>query len=223
MFISGLEIVGLKKRVIGGNIMTCTYALGQVAAASVAWAIPYWRTYTLAIFSPSLLFIFYVFFVEESVRWLIAKGQRDEAVRIIFKIAKFNKATLSAHTMRLLTEGTTKRFINTATSSRMMAEPKKKSLLRKVLSSRIIIVRLMIVSFWWVSTTTIYYGLGINAVTLMGNMYINYILTSLVEIPGALLSLLTLDRFGRKGTIMTGFFACGIALLLLPLVDNRKS
>lgn len=221
--ISGLEVVGLKRRVMGGNLIHCTYATGQMLAAVCSWAIPYWRNYTLAIFTPSLFFIFYCLFVEESVRWLIAKGKRDEAVRIILKMAKINRVTLLPNTMKILTKGPPiKTVIHNRGRPFPEPEVKKTSLIREVLRSKTIMSRMAVVSFWWISVTMIYYGLTINSVSLRGNKYFIFVLTAFVEIPGAMLCYITLDRFGRKSSIMISFFVCGISLIILPAIDNRK-
>ncbi|CAH0682915.1 unnamed protein product [Spodoptera exigua] len=223
-FILALEIVGLKMRVLGGNIIQSTYALGQILTAVIAWIAPYWRTFTIAIFSPSFLFIFYIFFAEESFRWLIIKGKDDEAARILLKIAKCNKVQLLPETKAILT-GAPKKIIRSTTivtrSLSQRPQRKEKNLITQVLQSRTMVFRISVVSFWWVSVTMIYYGLSINSVSLMGNKYVNYMMTAFVEIPGAFLCFLTLDRFGRKSSIMTSFFVCGISLLVLPVVNNQ--
>ncbi|KAJ8723078.1 hypothetical protein PYW08_002990 [Mythimna loreyi] len=224
-FIIGLEIVGLKMRVIGGNIMHISFATGQVICAIIAWAVPYWRTYLLVIFTPSLLFFVYAFFVEESVRWLIAKGKRDEAVRIILKMARINRVTLLPKTMKILKYGPPKQSalvkrLSQRSLTRQSSSVKERSLFRQVIESKTIRFRLAVVSFWWISTTMIYYGLSINAVGLVGNKYLNFIMTALIEIPGSFLCYCTLDRFGRKSTMMTSYFVCAIALLSLPAIEN---
>lgn len=217
-FILALEMMGLNRRVLGGNIISCTFAVGQAAVALTAWAIPEWRTLTRVIYAPSFIFIFYFFFIEESIRWLLSIGNKKEAARIIFKAAAVNKKKLSSETIRQLTEEE-----NTAENSKgsQAVGEKQQSLALQVLKSRVIMSRLVICSFWWITVTFIYYGLSINSVSLAGNSYVNYILTALVEIPGYCISVLTLDRFGRKSSIMAAFFICGISLVCLPFIPNN--
>ncbi|CAH0719762.1 unnamed protein product, partial [Brenthis ino] len=218
-FILALEMMGLNRRVLGGNIISCTFAIGQALVALVAWAIPEWRTLTRVIYAPSFLFIFYFFLIEESVRWLLSRGNKKEAARILFKAAAINKKKLSPETIKHLTEETP----SEQDSSKLPIDDKNKkpSLGLQVLKSRIIMARLLICSFWWITVTFIYYGLSINSVSLAGNSYVNYILTALVEIPGYCISVLTLDRFGRKSSIMTAFFVCGISLVCLPFIPEN--
>lgn len=215
-------MVGLDKRVLGGNLISSTFALGQVLTAGVAWLIPYWRTYLIVIYAPSVLFISYYWLIEESVRWLLSVGNKKEAARIIFKVAAINKKKLSAETIKMLVEEPepTKPQINAQTPEK--TEPQK-SLFMQVLRSKTMIFRLSVCSFWWITLTFVYYGLSINSVSLSGNGYVNYILTSLVEIPGYCLSVVTLDRFGRKSSIMTAFIICGVSLIGLPFVPECKS
>lgn len=212
-------MVGIKKRVLCGNLISCTFALGQAYVALVAWAAPYWRTLTRIIYTPSFVFLLYYFLIEESVRWLLSKGRKKEASRIIFKAAEVNKKKLSPESIKHLTEdlpATSKQTEDEPTSSK----EKSPSILLQVLKSRVLMGRLVICSFWWITVTFIYYGLSINSVSLAGNSYVNYILTSLIEIPGYCLSVVTLDRFGRKKSTMTGYFVCGVALIAIPFVPS---
>ncbi|XP_063534524.1 organic cation transporter protein-like isoform X1 [Cydia strobilella] len=221
-FILALEMVGLKRRVLGGNIISSSFAIGQVILALVAWNVPYWRQLTRVLYVPSFLFIFYYFLIEESVRWLLSKGRKQEAARIIYKAAAINKKELSPESQKQL-ESHDEPTEVAVTEQTSFSGPQKKSLFKQVLKSKILMSRLFICSFWWITVTFIYYGLSINSVSLAGNQYVNFMLTSLVEIPGYALSVLTLDRFGRKSSIMTAFFVCGSALIALPFVPPHIS
>lgn len=216
-FILALEMVGLDKRVLGGNLISSTFALGQVVTAGVAWLVPYWRTYTLVLYAPSIIFITYYWLIEESVRWLLSKGRNKEAARIIFKAAKMNRKKLSSDTIKLLTEEPEKL---PQIDGKAPLEEDKRSILMQVVRSRTLMFRLLVCSFWWITLTFVYYGLSINSVSLVGNRYVNYILTSLVEIPGYCLSVLTLDRFGRKSSTMSAFIVCGLSLVAMPFVPT---
>lgn len=213
-------MMGLNKRVLGGNIISCTFAVGQAVVALIAWAAPEWRTLTRIIYVPSFLFILYYFLIEESVRWLLSKGRKKEAAAIIFKAAAVNNRKLSPETIKILTDDTPTTTDHVKTSAE--PEEKQESLALQVLKSKVLISRLFICSFWWITVTFIYYGLSINSVSLAGNSYVNYILTALIEIPGYCVSVLTLDRFGRKSSIMTAFFVCGISLVCLPFIPYCK-
>lgn len=222
-------MVGLKRRVLGGNIISSTFAVGQVVVALIAWAFPYWRHLTLIIYSPVLLFVLYYFVVEESVRWLLSKGRKKEAARIIFKAAAINNKKLSPGSIKMLTDEpepeirTSEASDTTENKLSQSTQPTQSSVFMQVIRSKTLMVRVVIVSFWWITLTFIYYGLSINSVTLAGNMYVNFILTSLVEIPGYFLSFMTLDRFGRKSSIITAFFICGISLISLPFVPPGET
>jgi len=49
----------------------------------------------------------------------------------------------------------------------------------------------------WTAIALVYYGVSLNMSTLQGSMYLNFFLAGGVEIPGVLLSIFTVDRFGR--------------------------
>lgn len=221
-------MVGLKRRVLGGNIISMSFAIGQVFLALVAWGIPDWRTLTQVLYAPSLIFVVYVFFIEESVRWLLSKGRKKDAARIIFKVAATNNKKLSPDTIKQLNDDTEPYPQNWEAKAQQASDhveaaelkPKQRSLIMQVIQSRIIMSRVCICSFWWITVTFTYYGLSINSVSLAGNMYVNYILTALVEIPGYALSVLTLDWIGRKKAIMTAFTICGLSLIGLAFTPN---
>lgn len=92
-------------------------------------------------------------------------------------------------------------------------------LIRSIIRSPTLLRRVFTTPIWWVTTTFVYYGLSINSVGLSGNMYLNYIITCAIEIPGYYTAVLVLDRIGRKPTISGGFLlsaACCIGFAFLP-------
>ncbi|XP_034238416.1 organic cation transporter protein [Thrips palmi] len=70
---------------------------------------------------------------------------------------------------------------------------------------------------WFVNSAT-YYGLSWNTSNLGGNDYLNFLVSGVVEIPGYIMLLLLLNRWGRKGTLCLALIVAGVALLLTLLV-----
>lgn len=62
-----------------------------------------------AIYAPLLVVVFYIFLVDEGVRWLLAHNKKDEAVRVLNKVAKINNITLSNKAREMLTKITEER------------------------------------------------------------------------------------------------------------------
>lgn len=78
-----------------------------------------------------------------------------------------------------------------------------------------------VLSFRFVNSAT-YYGLSWNTSNLGGNDYLNFLVSGVVEIPGYILMLTLLNRWGRKGTLCFALIVAGVALLLTLLVPASR-
>lgn len=93
------------------------------------------------------------------------------------------------------------------------------SMISTIVKSRVLLRRVLTTPIWWITTTFVYYGLSINSTSLSDTMYLNYILTCAIEIPGFYSAVLLLDWIGRKTTLSGGFLlsaACNIAFAFIP-------
>ncbi len=60
-------------------------------------------------------------------------------------------------------------------------------------------VRCAVVWYGWLVVSMVYYGLSINAATLApGDPFLNFLLVAMAEIPGYLLSYVTMQKLGRR-------------------------
>lgn len=57
-----------------------------------------------------------------------------------------------------------------------------------------------------------YYGLSWNAIDLGSNIYLNFIISGLVEFPAYTFLILALDRFGRKKILSGSMMLTGLTL-----------
>lgn len=190
--------------------------IGGLSFALLAKTFRYWRTFILIIYPPSLIFLLYIYLLPESIRWLLTKGRKEEAVEIIMRAAKMNNVTLSEETMKQLTEEKLK------PAEQKKEEPHEDGLWMQVLRSPIIMKRLAICSWWWITCTFVFYGMAINSVSLAGDKYTNYMLVVSVEVIAVVTNALVLDRVGRKRTLLAAYVVCGFSLVAITFVPAGK-
>ncbi|KAJ8716903.1 hypothetical protein PYW07_003530 [Mythimna separata] len=212
-YILMIELLGQDKRVITTAYLGIVLVLGGLSFALLARTFQYWRTFILVAYPPSILFILYIYLLPESIRWLLSKGRKDEAVEIIMRAAKMNKVTLSDETMKQLSEEKVKPV-------EKKDEKPEEGLWMQVFHSPIIMTRLAICSWWWITCTFVFYGLAINSVSLAGEKYTNYMLVVSVEVVAVVTNALVLDRFGRKRTLLCAYTVCGLACVVIPFVPK---
>ncbi|CAH0717482.1 unnamed protein product, partial [Brenthis ino] len=93
-FILGVELVHSDYRLHQQIFFCVIAALGGVSFSIAAYLVPYWRHFVRVIYAPSLLFILFYFIMDESVRWLLSKGKKDKATKLLLKMARVNNIKL---------------------------------------------------------------------------------------------------------------------------------
>ncbi|KAH9637843.1 hypothetical protein HF086_005501 [Spodoptera exigua] len=206
-----IELVGLKQRVIVSAMCNMTFVIGVVLIALLAWVVESWRTYILILYCPALIVVIYIWFMNESARWLLSKGKRDKAVSVLKKAAKINNLDPRKLELDFLGDPLLKAESQTTD---------KKSQLSKAIRSSIIWKRLMICSFLWMTCSLVYYGLSINSVSLSSNRYVSFMLVTLVEIPAYIVVVIVLDKYGRKQTLVATYLTCALMSLLFAFLPR---
>ncbi|XP_045775640.1 organic cation transporter protein-like [Maniola jurtina] len=212
-YVFAVELVGIKQRVIVSAMCNMTFVVGVVLIAVLAWFVDNWRTYILILYSPAIIVGIYVWFMNESARWLLSKGRKDEAITTLKRAAKINDLDSRNLELDSLSDPLLKPENQTED---------KKSQLSKAINSSIIWKRLLICSFLWLTCSLVYYGMSINSVSLSSNKYVSFMLVVLVEIPAYIVVVIVLDKYGRKKTMIVTYSTCAITSLLfafLPRTD----
>ena len=99
------------------------------------------------------------------------------------------------------------------------SQVKAPNLCRSVIQSSVLLRRVCTTPVWWITATLVFYGLSINSTNFSSNLYLNYILTCAIEIPGIFTGVLFVDKIGRKTTLSLGFFfssLCNISFVFIP-------
>ncbi len=76
---------------------------------------------------------------------------------------------------------------------------------------------------FWISSVMAFYALALNVANLAGDMFINYAVSSLIDIPAILFIYLLIDRIGRRRIIMSSQTLLGACLVALAFVPKDQS
>lgn len=78
----------------------------------------------------------------------------------------------------------------------------------------------------WCVTSMVYYGLALNVKHLEGNLYINFVLGSLIELPSFVVTQMLLSKFGRRLSLffllLSSSASCFLCMLL-QLQDGNNA
>ncbi|XP_023935707.2 organic cation transporter protein-like [Bicyclus anynana] len=212
-----LESVSQNNRVAFSCISDILSSLGGAFFGLIAWKIPYWRHMMRAIYAPLLIVVFYIFLVDEGVRWLLANNRKHEAVRVLNKVAKINNITLSSKArdmLMMITEEQNK--AEEAGKPQHQETPRILSVLR----SKKIVLRITIIAGCFFCCMFVYSGTIINSANISGNKYLNYSALLLVAVPTRIVTALTLTRFGRKTPICVAYCLCAVFFMTSAFVPK---
>ncbi|KAK2587577.1 hypothetical protein KPH14_003705 [Odynerus spinipes] len=206
-FILGMELTGVKNRVLGNTISSCMFAIGEILLGFLAMWLRSWRALLRVIYGPALLAIFLPRVIPESVRWLLANGKNKEVEKIYYKMAQMNGLEVTKEAIGVFKESN-------------VLKPTEKERVTQVFRSSKILLRLLVCSFCWLTNTFIYYGLSLNSVAFAGDKYVNFMLVAVVEIPAHFLTWLLTDYIGRKATLFGSFILSGLFCLAIQFIPG---
>lgn len=78
----------------------------------------------------------------------------------------------------------------------------------------------LILMFAWFTSAVVYQGLVMRLGIVGGNLYIDFFISGLVELPAALLILLTIERLGRRLPFAASNIVAGVACLVTAFLPE---
>jgi len=216
-YVIAMEMVGPAKRLYAGIFVMMFFSLGYMLTAAFAYFAHDWRWLQIALTLPGLIFMCYYWIIPESVRWLLSKGHKERAIKVIKKAAKFNRVEITTESlMVLLDEGDSCKQEQKRELEQPTETPSVWDLLRYPNLRR----KTLVIFFDWLVCTGVYYGLSWSTNNLGGNVLLNYVISGAVEIPAYCLLLLTLNRWGRRSILCGCMLVAGIGLILSAIVPT---
>ncbi|XP_051471964.1 solute carrier family 22 member 3 isoform X2 [Apus apus] len=200
------EIVGSDQRFVG-IVIQMFFTLGIMILPGIAYLVPTWQGIQLAISLPNFLFLLYYWVVPESPRWLLTRKKGEKALKIMHNIAKHNGKYLSPH------------YSEITVSNDEVSNPSFLDLVRTPRMRR----NTLILMYAWFTSALIYQGLVMRLGIVGGNLYLDFFISGAVELPAALLILVTIDRVGRRLPFGISNIVAGIACIITALLPEDIS
>ncbi|KAM9308188.1 uncharacterized protein PAF06_012352 [Gastrophryne carolinensis] len=198
------EWVGSPQRAYATITGHICFAVGQMALAGLGYGIRNWRLLQIACSAPMGLLFFYIWFLPESPRWLLAKGKNEQAKKVLQKAASVNKKKLSEEMLKQLQEDKKQKSGNTADLFRISA-------LRRIT---------LVMAVVWFVNSLVYYGLSLNVGSFKLNIYVTQVIFGAVEIPAYTGTLLIVQTLGRKPSQAMCLLIGGIVCLLITAIPK---
>lgn len=201
-FVIKIEFVGPSMRRFSGYLSSFMSSFGHIGLAAIAYGIRDWSTLLIVASLPGIIYLplWFKSVFPESARWLCTRGRTDEAKSVIKRWARWNKVKLPEN------------FFEKVLAVEEEQGPTQGQIW-DLFSNKTMCVRTMLIFIIWLVVCLGYYGLTFNIGDLGDDLYLNFMLQSLVELPANILCLLILDRVGRKPVMIGSMLIGGVALI----------
>ncbi|XP_019707879.1 organic cation/carnitine transporter 2-like [Elaeis guineensis] len=180
------------------------FTLGFLSLPAVAYVEQgsSWRTLYAWISVPSFCYSILIhFLIQESPRWLLVRGRREEAIQTLKSIAASNGNIIDSSFSGLLTMEET-RTVGTFAAMKMLWE--KRWAFRRLAA-------IMTVGF---GLGMVYFGMPLNLGNLGSNLYLSVTFNALAELPAALLTFFLVERMDRRSSLLVFTAISGVCSIL---------
>ncbi|XP_046843149.1 solute carrier family 22 member 15-like isoform X2 [Xenia sp. Carnegie-2017] len=202
VFILSGEFVSPRYRPLSQTIMWFAFSIVLLVLALMAYFVRNWRTLMILCTAPWIFVLVFWKFTPESIRWYMTHGKVDKAEEELRDIARENKREYPECSLAV------------------PASSDKRLSCLSLFSTCSLTVSVLIQAFAWFINGMVYYGASYGASDLGGSMYLNYTLTSLIEIPANVLVVYMCERFGRKKAVILNMIFGGIACFIVSLIPG---
>ncbi|XP_063593179.1 solute carrier family 22 member 3-like [Penaeus indicus] len=204
VYILLLEYVSTEYRSIMGNVPILTFLTGAMCAMPwVAWGLADWSLFAVSMHTPQLFCLFFYWMLPESARWLLGQGRVEDTVRIIRRAAKVNGRTLSPRVLQDLQDF----------GERRMEENTENVTVLDLIKTPILRRRFLVLCLMWVTVGIAYDAHMRNTANIGPNVFFTFTLAGFVELPADLLTMLFMEKLGRRHTLVWTVVVGGLSCL----------
>ena len=204
IFIYFSENMSPKVRGWACNLYFLGFTFSMLWLSLVAYFVPYWRKLVLYTSAFPLLALVLSCFILESPYWLSSNKKFDKAEEVLQKIAKINKKEVSISLNRGNGDDVEKKVYSYF----------------HLFNSMQVFMLTIFQCYLWLGVGLVYYSIALESSNLGGNLYANFILSSLADVPAICIAMFTSVYVGRKKVVGVNFLLCGVITLVIGLLPE---
>ncbi|XP_046328657.2 solute carrier family 22 member 6-A-like [Haliotis rufescens] len=182
-----------------------------------------WRTLQLCFVSVSISVFLQIFFMAESLRWLITNKKVKRAMALFKRVAKTNRLDVTDVQLPGIDITQTPVDLSSTKSKYVETPPEKQPEVVKYSCLDLVRTKFMlkicaVVWFSWLVDSLTYFSLYLTSSSLHDDQYLNFFLNSLAGVPSGPLFWFVGRRWGRRVFFMSFHVLAGVCLLLATTV-----
>ncbi|KAK6737117.1 hypothetical protein RB195_019672 [Necator americanus] len=207
-WVLGYECTPVKLRFFTTVYFGIAWVVGYCLVTPIAMISPSWRWLIFFVSVPHLLTATLCYlFVPESLHFLAL--ERKE-----YSVGKWlEKATSKQGDLAQIDP---KNVVST-----LEVQPQAENLFVELWANKVFLLYTLVLIYLWNCDTFIYFGLSLYSTHFAGNIYLNYFLVGLVELPAYILSPMAMNRYGRRIVVASSHLAAaGTFFALVFTLEN---
>lgn len=204
-----MEIVGVQYREIVSVMFHIPFNLGHLTLPLFAYFFRDWQSLQLVLSLPSIILISYYWLVPESPRWLFTVGRVDESVTVLKAAAKRNRRPVDEIESKIVAfkKSSSQTSCSKGNISDLLRTPNMRT-------------KTLAMWFSWFVCGLTFFGVSQYVGQIGGDIFTNVAISAAVEVPGTLLCIYTMRRFGRRNTVLFANLLTGIAMLTIACLPQ---
>lgn len=207
-----MEIVGTKWREIVSVLYQVPFNLGHLTLPLFAYYFRDWHHLQFALSIPSIVLISYYWLVPESPRWLFTVGRVEESSAVLEKAAAFNNLPTAAIRIDLEKHALHSQSGANVSRGNIIDLVRTPNMRKKTIA----------MCFNWFVCGLSFFGVAQYIGQSDGNIFVNVAVSAALELPGTLLCMYTMKRFGRKRTLIASNTLGGGCMLLVAIFPTAQ-
>ncbi|XP_022363171.1 solute carrier family 22 member 12 isoform X2 [Enhydra lutris kenyoni] len=213
MAVSVMEWTSARARALMMTLNALGFSFGHLLMGAVAYGVRDWALLQLVVSAPFFLCFLYSWRLAESARWLLITGRLERGLRELRRAAAINGK-------REVEDALTTEVLLSAMQEELSAGQAPPSL-GALFCTPGLRLRTCASTLCWFAFGFTFFGLALDLQALGSNIFLLQVLIGVVDIPAKIVTLLLLNRLGRRPTQAGSLVLSGLCILANTLVPLK--